>query len=120
MKRPRRLGGRPAAAARRDGDAQRRQAYPWRAWYGLAAWKRRREQQLALQPLCERCLPLGRAVVATVANHKQPHRGDWDLFIAGALESTCKPCHDSVIQREEKQAARQQLRDGRRGGGVNL
>jgi len=54
------------------------------------------------EPLCQRCKANGFIVEATVANHVEPHRGDWDKFINGPLESTCKPCHDSVIQSEER------------------
>lgn len=79
----------------------RRGREPWRKWYKLAAWQQRRADQLAKQPLCERHLARGEIVAATVANHKVPHRGDWDLFIGGELESSCKACHDSVIQQEE-------------------
>lgn len=55
-------------------------------------------------------------MLATVANHRIAHKGDWKLFIEGDLESACKPCHDSEVQREEKAAALQALR-WRHGGG---
>lgn len=95
-------GGR--AAARREYDRERRQARPWRRWYNLAAWKRRRAEQLAREPLCKMCLAEGRTTVATVADHREPHRGDWDRFIGGALDSLCKPHHDGKKQREERAA----------------
>lgn len=43
----------------------------------------------------------GETVVATVANHIKPHRGNWTLFAEGELESLCKPCHDGEAQRED-------------------
>jgi 5-methylcytosine-specific restriction protein A len=89
---------------RRTYDADRVKAKPWRNWYKLAAWLRRREDQLRNEPLCRRCDMQGRITAATVANHVKPHRGNWDLFINGKLESACKPCHDSVIQSEERKA----------------
>jgi 5-methylcytosine-specific restriction protein A len=104
VKRPPTLGFNPQR--KRDNDRQRRQSLPWRSWYSLAAWKRRRDHQLAHHPLCERCKARGDTVQATVANHKQPHKGDWQMFIAGTLESVCKPCHDREVQREERAAAR--------------
>lgn len=110
VKRPRTFGHRPKSEARRQRDADRRNARPWRAWYGLAIWKRIAALQLAEQPLCERCLVKGRAVEATVCNHKGRHGGDWDKFIGGPFESCCKPCHDSDVQREEREAARQAIR----------
>jgi hypothetical protein len=84
-------------------DAERRRAKPWRAWYNTAIWRRIRDDQLRRQPLCERCLAKGLTVAATVCNHKTPHRGDWEAFIAGPFESACAPCHNSDIQREERQ-----------------
>jgi 5-methylcytosine-specific restriction endonuclease McrA len=107
-KRPPTLGFNPH---RRQGyERQRREAKPWRSWYSLAAWRERRDAQLRKQPLCERHLARGEVVEASVANHKVPHRGNWRLFIEGELESTCKPCHDSEVQREERAAARAVLR----------
>lgn len=88
---------------RRVYDAERRANNPARGWYKTAAWRKRREDQLQREPLCRRCDMQGIVTAATVANHVKPHRGNWDLFINGELESTCKPCHDSVIQREERQ-----------------
>ncbi len=96
------LGGRPRIERRREQDKGRREAKPWRSWYQLKAWRVRRVEQLAKQPLCERHLARGEVVEATVANHRVPHRGDWELFIRGELESACAPCHDSEIQREER------------------
>jgi 5-methylcytosine-specific restriction protein A len=104
VKRPPILGFNPGR--KRSNDRQRRQSLPWRSWYSLAAWKRRRDVQLMRQPLCERHLARGEVVEATVANHKIAHRGDWRLFIEGDLESVCKPCHDSEVQREERAALR--------------
>lgn len=105
-RKPRILGQKPKAERRRIHDADRTRRNPWRAWYGLKAWHDRRDEQLAIQPLCERCLAEGKVEAATVANHRIPHRGDWDLFITGELESSCKPHHDRDIQREERAAAK--------------
>lgn len=94
-----RLDSRTAKQARdRRHDAHRYAAKPWRAWSQRKEWKHRREAQLAKQPLCERHLAQDRVVPATVANHKTPHRGNWELFIQGELESLCKSCHDDVAQ----------------------
>jgi hypothetical protein len=46
---------------------------------------------LRRDPLCTIC---DRAA-STVADHKIPHRGDWELFKDDAnLAGVCKPCHD--------------------------
>lgn len=40
------------------------------------------------------CAALGLVTEATIADHVTPHRGDYDLFWHGELQSLCKPCHD--------------------------
>jgi 5-methylcytosine-specific restriction endonuclease McrA len=64
-------------------------------------WQKRRARQLRDEPLCRICAALGRVVVAVVADHVVPHRGDPALF-EGELQSLCKLCHDSVKQQQEK------------------
>lgn len=50
-------------------------------------------------------LALGQTVVASVADHIQPHRGDMALFLSEAnLQSLCKPCHDGHKQAQEHTA----------------
>lgn len=107
---PKLLGGRPRWEQDQAYDRRRRLAHPWRDWYALPAWKHRRAEQLAEQPLCERHLRRGKVVAATVANHRTPHRGNWELFISGPLESVCDPCHNGEVQAEERQAARASAR----------
>jgi hypothetical protein len=41
------------------------------------------------------CESNGLAVAATVADHINPHNGDWVAFLTAPLQSLCKPCHDS-------------------------
>lgn len=87
---------------RREYDARRRSGVPWRNWYKLKAWLVARAAQLVRQPFCERCLNRGHLTPASVVNHRTPHKGDWALFMdPGNHESSCKPCHDGEIQREE-------------------
>jgi 5-methylcytosine-specific restriction enzyme A len=71
---------------------------PWDHWYGLGRWRRRQRAQLLRFPLCAMCLDRGRVVPATIAHHVTPHRGDWNKFILGDLQSLCKPCHDSPVR----------------------
>jgi len=35
-------------------------------------------------------------VVATVADHVEPHHGDWNLFLTGELSSLCRQCHEDT------------------------
>jgi len=91
-------------ASQRDGRApppSGRGARPWKPWYSLARWRRRREQQLSSEPLCRFCEARGLVVPATVADHVEPHRGDPVKFWQGLLQSLCKACHDRDKQREE-------------------
>jgi 5-methylcytosine-specific restriction enzyme A len=67
----------------------------WRDWYQLERWRRRRRHQLRVEPLCAMCLKLSKVEPATIADHVVSHRGDWNEFWLGELQSLCKPCHDS-------------------------
>jgi len=67
-----------------------------KALYGTARWKAIRALHLRQSPICVYC---GRA--ATVADHVEPHKGDLTKFYEGALQSLCKPCHDSSKKAEE-------------------
>jgi len=73
----------------------------WAHWYGLERWRRRSRAQLREHPLCKLCLDHGRVTRATVADHIEPHRGNWNAFITGELQSLCKPCHDSAKRTQE-------------------
>jgi 5-methylcytosine-specific restriction protein A len=48
------------------------------------------------------CREAGRIVAATVVDHKQPHKGDPELFWDGNnLQSLCRDHHDVSKQRDE-------------------
>jgi 5-methylcytosine-specific restriction protein A len=68
---------------------------PWHHFYGTAFWQRRRKLQLQEHPLCKLCEARGVVTVATVADHVEPHRGDWNKFMLGDLQSLCADCHNS-------------------------
>lgn len=85
----------------RTGRSQ--QAHEYRRLYKTKAWQEARKAQLSKQPLCELCQDRGKTVPASVVNHKEPHKGDWSLFIDQTNhQSVCKPCHDGAIQSYEK------------------
>ena len=66
-------------------------------WYGRRWWRNRALRQLREHPLCRLCLELkGLIVPAEVADHIEPHVGDWQRFRHGALQSLCRDCHDSA------------------------
>ena len=73
----------------------------WRHLYNKATWYKRSRYQLSMEPFCKFHLAMGKTVVATVADHIEPHHGDEFKFYHGALQSLCKPCHDSAKRSEE-------------------
>jgi hypothetical protein len=38
----------------------------------------------------------GQTTLATIADHVVPHRGDWNFFLTGALQSLCETHHNST------------------------
>ena len=71
-------------------------------WYNLPVWKKVRKLQLNKFPLCALCLKIGRETPATVVDHIEPFKDDWDLFIsADNLQSVCKSCHDAQKRMQE-------------------
>jgi len=66
-----------------------------RKWYQLERWRRLRRMQLRAEPLCAMCERDGRVTIATVADHVEPHGGDWVKFLTGRLQSLCAHCHNS-------------------------
>jgi 5-methylcytosine-specific restriction endonuclease McrA len=84
---------------------------PWRTWYQLESWRRRRRLQLKQHPLCAECLSRGVVERATVADHTKPHRGDWNAFRLGELQSLCDACHNSSKRRFDLDGYDSQLLD---------
>lgn len=84
-------------------DYRSAQAQGYRHLYRTARWRRIRAEQLSKQPLCETCLSMGRITAATVCNHAdKDSKATEEGFFAGPFTSECAPCHDSVIQRQER------------------
>lgn len=69
--------------------------------YGTIGWQKKRANQLRECPLCCYCERQGRVTAATVADHIIPHNNDAEAFWTNKLQSLCKPCHDSIKQRQE-------------------
>jgi 5-methylcytosine-specific restriction endonuclease McrA len=44
------------------------------------------------------CSAKGRLTPATVVDHVKPHRGDYNAFVLGDLQSLCTDCHDRFKQ----------------------
>jgi 5-methylcytosine-specific restriction protein A len=58
-------------------------------------WRKARSRFLALNPLCAKCLAVGRTTAATVVDHVKPHRGDKALFWDTTnWQALCTPHHN--------------------------
>jgi 5-methylcytosine-specific restriction endonuclease McrA len=74
----------------------------WHSWYNQVNWLRRRAHQLRVEPLCRLCAQEGRLTPATVVDHVTPHKGDYNMFRLGKLQSLCARCHSSTKAIAEK------------------
>jgi 5-methylcytosine-specific restriction endonuclease McrA len=74
---------------------------PWDAFYKTGRWQRLRRLQLQRRPLCRFCLERGIVTAANVVDHVTPHRGDWNKFVTGELQSLCEPCHNATKRQIE-------------------
>ena len=84
-------------------DRRSAEALVYRRWYGSNRWRRQARAQLIAEPFCCMCLADRDAyVIAKVADHVVPHRGDPVSFWTGKLQSLCAPHHNSAKQREER------------------
>jgi 5-methylcytosine-specific restriction enzyme A len=72
---------------------------PWRQWYGSNRWRKLRRAQLRAHPLCALCLGRGIVRAAVVVDHIIPHRGNWNEFLTGKLQSLCVECHNGTKER---------------------
>ena len=83
-------------------DYRSAEAAAYRGLYKTARWQRTRHTQLSEQPLCQWCLEREIVEPATEVHHAVAHRGDLDLFWYGPFISTCKSCHASRGQLEDR------------------
>lgn len=94
------------APVERGVSAERTVYSPWRKWYNTARWKALRLSILTRDMFTCQWPGCGRLVGDTsqlVADHKIAHRGDEALFWDETnLWTLCKPCHDTLKQREER------------------
>lgn len=81
--------------------------------YTSPEWRALRAAQLKREPYCAMCIMIGRAVLATVADHKRPHRGDRRLFFdPHNLWSLCAHHHNSTKKTWENRGSRRFGQDG--------
>jgi 5-methylcytosine-specific restriction protein A len=90
-----------------DADGHSRVFEPWRNWYSLKAWAVLRQEVFARDEFvcqcgCETLIAKPRE---RIADHKTPHRGDWNLFFdPNNVQTLWKPHHDGWKQRVERAA----------------
>ena len=93
---PTRLATAPSADSWRSGKTSTERGYGYK-------WQKAREHFLRQHPVCVRCQAEGRAELATVVDHRIPHRGDQQLFWdEGNWDALCVHHHSSAKQAEEK------------------
>jgi 5-methylcytosine-specific restriction protein A len=94
---------RPPVHGAKERAAQRKQtARTYDRYRGSAAsrgydgrWQRYRATYLQQHPLCAHCDARGETVPATVVDHKQPHKGNAELFWnAENHQPLCERCHN--------------------------
>ena len=94
------LQARTDASWRGSKQSSRERGYTW-------AWEKARKRFLQANPLCCYCERDGRVTVATVVDHKIPHRGDMTLFWDETnWAPMCVAHHSGEKQREEARDAR--------------
>lgn len=85
----------PAGSWRTSDQTSAQRGYGYR-------WQKARAAFLRDHPLCCMCQAEGVVAVATVVDHKTPHRGDQKLFWDRTnWQSLCAKHHSSDKQREE-------------------
>jgi len=71
-------------------------------WYLKAWWLRQRKHQLAKDPICAMCWADRQMITpATEVDHIEPHKGDYNKFRLGKLQSLCARHHQGSKKREE-------------------
>ena len=69
--------------------------------YG-SKWKKARKSYLERNPLCVRCLAVGRYTPATVVDHIIPHRGNaWLFWKQSNWQALCERCHNIKTMTED-------------------
>ena len=67
-----------------------------KSFYDSKEWKGIRNRQLNKQPLCEKCLSVGRVVRGAVVDHVIPWKGDRALAVdPDNLQTLCIECHNA-------------------------
>ena len=110
-KRPCRYGGCPNLTDSRTGYCEEHRSLMQRHYehftrgynqherYG-SSWKKIRDRYITAHPLCEECLGLGRATVATLVHHVKSI-ADGGTNDESNLRSLCVSCHEKIHRRKK-------------------
>ena len=110
-KRPCRYGGCPNLTDSRTGYCEEHRSLMQRHYehfsrgynqherYGNG-WRKVRDRYIAAHPLCEECLGLGRATMATLVHHVKPI-ADGGTNDESNLRSLCASCHEKIQRRKQ-------------------
>ena len=103
------FGARCACEQKRDAERKARfdKKRPNSSQRGYdGAWEKARKAYLDRHPYCVRCQAL-----ASVVDHRTPHRGDRALFWDKSnWQRLCRPCHSSKKQRQERRTMHEDQR----------
>ena len=69
--------------------------------YDSARWKRLRRLVLTSEPMCRMCAEIGKATLASVADHVTPIAAGGDPWSLDNLQPLCAPCHDGAKAEQE-------------------
>lgn len=70
--------------------------------YKQQAWAKMRVRQLSKEPLCARCMSMGKVTAANTVDHVFPHRRDVLAFKVNLFQSLCIACHTHKTLEENK------------------
>ena len=71
-------------------------------YYDLRRWRNGRQKHLREHPLCVMCQSIGKLTIATVVDHRAPHRGDEALFFDESnWQSMCVQHHNEKTAAED-------------------
>ena len=73
-----------------------------RRMYDTVRWRKARKRHLDEYPLCVLCDRQGITTAASIVDHIQEHKGDYDLFWdANNWQSLCASCHSGIKRMQE-------------------
>jgi 5-methylcytosine-specific restriction endonuclease McrA len=73
-----------------------------RRWYDTTRWRKASRRFLDANPLCVLCARIGRDTAATVVDHIELHRNDYEKFWSeDNWQGVCASCHSAAKRMQE-------------------